>query len=129
MRRTMDAHPRDLRNGGRSFGDTDQLNSVPSLDEAQFNGLVQRLENTRTAEQLIYREAELDETWRLVDGARRDVAKHSGSTELADVLQALLQAVHKVHDLVGDDDDAASAANELRRSVFLVRKYTTLISR
>ena len=125
----MDAHPRNIRNGGRNPGETDQLNEVQSLDESQFNALIHRLENTRTVEQMIYREAELDEVWRYVDAALRDAVKQGGSAELTDVLKALRQAVHKVHDLVGDDNDAGRAAQELRQSLFLLRKYGTLINR
>ena len=90
---------------------------------------IQRLESTRTVEQLIYREAELDEVWRFVDAALREVTKNGGSAELKEVLTALRDAVQKVHDLVGDDSDAMAAAQEMRQSVFLLRKYGTLINR
>jgi hypothetical protein len=125
----MDVHPGDMRSGRRNPGDADRLNAIRGLDDAQIGALIRRLENSHTLEHLIYREAELDEVWRLVEAALREAARKGGSGELREVLTALREAVEKVHDLVGDDDDAIAAAQELRRSIFLVRKYGNLINR
>jgi hypothetical protein len=129
MRRAMDVHPGDMRSGRGNPGDADRLNAIRGLDDAQIGALIRRLENSHTLEHLIYREAELDEVWRLVEAALREAARKGGSGELREVLTALREAVEKVHDLVGDDDDAIAAAQELRRSIFLVRKYGNLINR
>jgi hypothetical protein len=125
----MDVHPGDMRSGRGNPGDADRLNAIRGLDDAQIGALIRRLENSHTLEHLIYREAELDEVWRLVEAALREAARKGGSGELREVLTALREAVEKVHDLVGDDDDAIAAAQELRRSIFLVRKYGNLINR
>ena len=129
MRRATDVHPGDMRSGRGNPSDADRLNAIRGLDDAQIGALIRRLENSHTLEHLIYREAELDEVWRLVEAALREAARKGGSGELREVLTALREAVEKVHDLVGDDDDAIAAAQELRRSIFLVRKYGNLINR
>ena len=112
-----------------AHGEVDQPNYVEDFSEVSLNRIIKRLELSRTVEQLIYREAELDEVWRLVDGALRDVRCRNTAAEIAGVLEQFLQAVGKAHDYVGDDDDPAAAASELRQSVFLARRYTNLQSR
>jgi len=129
MRRAMDVYPGNMKSGWGNPGEPDRLNAIRGLDDAQVGALIQRLENSHTLEHLIYREAELDEVWRFVEAALREAARQGGSGELGEVLTALREAVEKVHDLVGDDDDAIAAAQELRRSIFLVRKYGNLINR
>ncbi len=110
-------------------GEIDQANFVPDFSEPCLAQIIKRLELSHTMEQLIYREAELDEVWRLVDGALRDIRRQNTTAEVAGILEQLLQAVGKAHDYVGVDDDPAAAASELRQSVFLTRKYSNLQSR
>jgi hypothetical protein len=75
------------------------------------------LERSTRREHFVYREAELDDLWRLIDmelaAARRD---HRRAHDVAR-LEALLAITHEAHDLVGADEDPHAAAACLRRAL------------
>lgn len=87
----------------------DEIHQIDDLTPAALLVLVQRIERSRTPEQLIYREAELDEVWRLL-------GNHAGAhPEMApERLAELKAAVMAAHDLVGVDENPKAAAERLR---------------
>lgn len=90
----------------------DQVNEVADLSEATLNALVLRLERSTTLEQLIYRETEIDELWRLLGGTDADAVLPDMDAPRARQLREVILAVH---DQVGVDGDAPGAAARLRQ--------------
>lgn len=97
--------------------DIDQLNQVPDCSRETTFAVADRVARSVTAEQLTYREAELDELWRTVQQAI-EVATRANfpDAEIRD-LGLLLERVHQAHDLVGADEKAAEAARVLQAEV------------
>ena len=92
--------------------DLDDIWPVENFSDLTIQTLVDRLARSRSAEQHIYRETELDELWRLVD-----IAMRSGDPEglrSAARLGAMRAAIHRAHDLVGMDGKPVEAAAALR---------------
>ena len=92
--------------------DLDDILPVENFSDLTIQTLADRLQRTRTAEQCIYRETELDEVWRLID-----IAVRSGDPDgLRDneTLRLMRDAVHRAHDLVGMDNKPLEAAAALR---------------
>ena len=112
--------------GPEAAGQVGGLNEVEDFDAPTLTALIARLERSSSLEQLVYREAELDEVWRLVDGALRETRRSSSTGEAVTLLQQLKDLVFKVHDLVGVDSDPQAAAAELRAGLFLALKYANL---
>ncbi len=112
--------------GPDAVGQIGGLNEIADFDAPTLTAIVARLERSSSLEHLIYREAELDEVWRLVDGALREARRTSSTGEAATLLEALKDLVFKVHDLVGVDSDPQAAAVELRGGLFLALKYANL---
>ncbi|MBL8552122.1 MAG: hypothetical protein JNJ73_19195 [Hyphomonadaceae bacterium] len=109
----------------------DRLHVFAEITDQTLMALVARIERSSTAEHLIYRECELDEAWRLLDSAVREVRSQggAGAAEALETLDALRPIVIKAHDLVGIDGDVKSAASELRQGVLLARKWVNLQKR
>lgn len=92
--------------------DLDDVLPVENFSDLTIQLLADRLARSRTPEQCIYRESELDELWRLID-----IAAHAGDPDgLRDAatLSHMREAVHKAHDLVGMDEKPKQAAEVLR---------------
>ncbi len=93
--------------------DPNEVCDIQDYSAATLGAEVERLLASSTPEQLIYRECELDEMWRLID---LDIAslKVSGgaASELAE-LERLRDIVMQAHDLVGVSADTAAAAQRL----------------
>jgi hypothetical protein len=109
----------------------DRLHDIAELTDQSVLALVTRIERSSSPEHMIYRECELDEAWRLLDSAVREVRARGGANaaETLETLDALRGLVIKAHDLVGVDADVTSAASELRQGVFLARKWVNLQKR
>lgn len=96
--------------------DLDDAIAVENFSDLTIQTLADRLQRTKTAEQCIYRESELDELWRLLDIAVR-------SSALAEIghdparLALMRDIVHRAHDLVGMDDRPQEAATVLREAL------------
>ena len=88
---------------------------IPIDDYTRENlaALVRRLQQSKHAEELVYRESELDEVWRLIDGDRVDLVQRLGVTAQVQALERLQAAIHEAHDLVADSDDGSAAARRL----------------
>jgi hypothetical protein len=94
--------------------DIDQLNQVPDCSRETTLLVADRVARSVTAEQLTYREAELDELWRTVQQSI-EVARRANVPDAAiRDLGALLERVHRAHDLVGADEKPAEAARVLQ---------------
>jgi hypothetical protein len=109
----------------------DRLHVFYELTDQTVLALVTRIERSSTPEHMIYRECELDEAWRLLDSAVREIRVRRGASaaEALETLDALRLIVIKAHDLVGVDGDVTNAASELRQGVFLARKWVNLQKR
>ncbi len=95
--------------------DLDDILPVENFSDLTLQVLADRLQRTRTDEQCIYRESELDELWRLVD-----IAISAGDPDgLRDetTLRMMRDAIHKAHDLVGMDTRPKEAAEVLREAI------------
>lgn len=75
--------------------------------------LAERLERSETFQELIAREAELDEIWRRVDTAIKGAHERGESAEATASLQELFRCVFEAHDLAGDGEPH-KAARRLR---------------
>ena len=93
--------------------DLDDVIPVENFSDLTFQVLADRLMRTRTAEQCIYRESELDELWRLIDIAVR--AGDPDGLRDTETLEHMRDAVHEAHDLVGMDTKPKEAAAALRK--------------
>jgi hypothetical protein len=93
--------------------DLDDVMEAQDFDRATLGTVAERLRGSRTLEQFIYREAELDEVWRLLDTA----VLHAGSLEERMRLTQLREAVVEAHDLVGAEHNPQAAANRLSEAV------------
>ena len=90
----------------------DDIHDVDDYSQITVRAMIERLQRSTSPEQLIYRETELDEMWRLADVALAE-AERSRSPDcerLARIKDAIVQA----HDLVGVDGQPLAAADVLR---------------
>ena len=75
---------------------------------------VDRLLGSSGPEQLIYRECELDELWRLIDLDLASFKVSGGAAAEVARLERLRGIIMQAHDLVGVTGDPAAAAQQLR---------------
>ena len=92
---------------------------VPIFDYSRetLAGLARRLQNSKRPEELVYRESELDEIWRLIDGDRLGAAAEFPHPVDIGALLKLQQAIHQVHDLVAEADDGVGAGRRLTEAM------------
>jgi hypothetical protein len=95
--------------------DLDSIYPVDSMSDLTVQTLVDRIARSRTEEQFVYRETELDELWRLVDIAIRAGTDESGRGE--ERLRQMRDSVHRAHDLIGMDAKPLEAAAALREAL------------
>jgi hypothetical protein len=94
--------------------DPDEVCDIEDYSTSTLGTLIERLLASASPEQLIYRECELDEVWRLID---LDIASRKASGGAAAELDELARwrdTVMQAHDLVGVNADPAAAAQRLR---------------
>jgi hypothetical protein len=82
----------------------DEIYGIDDVSAAALTALVQRIEASRTPEQMIYRESETDELWRLL--SETNAADPAESERLA----VLRKAVMEAHELLAVEDMAGAAA-------------------
>ena len=90
----------------------DDIHDVDDYSQITVRALIDRLQRSTSPEQLIYRETELDEMWRLTDIALAE-AERNRSPDRA-LLARIKDAVMQAHDLVGVDGQPFAAADVLR---------------
>lgn len=92
--------------------DLDSIAPVENFSDLTIQTLADRLQRSRTDEQCIYRECELDELWRLIDIAVRN--GDPDGLRSGEQLRRMQQAVHRAHDLAGMECKPGEAAAILR---------------
>jgi hypothetical protein len=102
--------------------DLDDLMTVSDLSANILRTMASRIEASRTVEQIVYRETELDEVWRIADLAVARARARAGERYDAapSPIAEVAALVHSAHDLIGDDEDIVAAAAELRKAAVLV---------
>jgi len=93
--------------------DLDSLHPIADVSLQTLQALIQRIELSRTPEQLVYRESEIDEIWRLLGPNIEVLVLPAPGLQPA----ALKRAVLEAHDLVGVDGNVAAAAAVLRAAI------------
>jgi hypothetical protein len=97
--------------------DPDQAHLIENYSAETVAALCDWLEQSGSREQLVYREAELDDLWRLLDTALADARRDSRRHALASELERLLAVTVQAHDLVGCDEEPLRAAALLREAI------------
>jgi len=87
--------------------DLDDILDLEDLNFALLESLIARVAASSSWEQLVYREAEIDQVWRLIDRGQ-DVAGLPPH-----VLAGLREKIMIIHDLVGVDHRPIEAARLL----------------
>ncbi|MBC2778909.1 hypothetical protein [Parasphingopyxis marina] len=93
--------------------DLDDIMEVTAVDRATLKMLAERLRGSSSFEHFIYREAELDEAWRLIDLALATPDSGGDRKRLEDLRLAIAEA----HDLVGVDHRPLAAAVRLEEAI------------
>jgi len=94
--------------------DPNELHEIVDFSSSTLQAEIERLLASGSPEQLIYRECELDELWRLLD---LEIANLRASSSVSPDLPRLLawrESIMRAHDLVGVEGDPARAAAGLR---------------
>jgi hypothetical protein len=94
-----------------------QLYEINDFSPDTIRRLAERIAETAQPEDLLYREAELDDLWRQVGTALDDAKAVVADPLTTSFLTELLALVHEVHDLVGSKNDPRRAAERLRTAL------------
>jgi hypothetical protein len=98
------------------FG-TDGAHPIDDFTTETLDRLAGRITSSRAEEEFVYREAELDDLWRIVETALTHAEQERLPAVELDHLRSLLRAVRRAHDLVGHghpEADPEAAAHLLR---------------
>lgn len=94
--------------------DLDDIYDVTDYSQATLRAMIARLRQSRSQEQFVYRETELDEMWRLVD---IDLKLADSPTAAWRRLTDLRTHIARAHDLVGMDDQPMEAAQVMETAL------------
>ena len=91
----------------------DQAHPIDDFTTETLDRLVGRITSSRAEEEFVYREAEMDDLWRIVETALTQAERDRLPATELDHLSGLLRDVRRAHDLVGHghpeaDPDAAA---------------------
>ena len=86
---------------GRSERDVDRVVWVDDLTVKTLIALINRLEQTEQLEQFLFREAELDDTYRQADADVRLAERTDAEPETLAQLQRVREIIFAAHDFVG----------------------------
>jgi hypothetical protein len=90
--------------------DPTRIISIQDYTPATLQAVIAQLERSTSVDHFVYREAELDALWSLLEVALRTARQqHAPATEVAR-LEGLFQAVRQAHDLVAAEAPQAAAA-------------------
>jgi hypothetical protein len=103
----------------------DTPHPIPDMSRAVMLQLIERIKRSRTDEQLVYREAELDELWMLLDAAISEARWAGGKSAEIARMEAFKVVVMEVHDLVAVERDVGTAAARLRESLLYFASVTS----
>lgn len=95
----------------------DTPHAIPDMSRPVMLQLIERIKKSRTDEQLVYRESEIDEVWLLLDAAIAEARWAGGKSAEIARLEAFKSAVMEVHDLIAVDRNVVTAAARLRESL------------
>ena len=98
--------------------DLAEVVEIEDFSNETLLALAERLENSRTFQDLIMREVELDEVWRRVDTVLRNADEQGLDQQSIGTLEKLFTLVFEAHDLAGDDQPL-EAAKKLRAAMSL----------
>ncbi|SIT48819.1 conserved hypothetical protein [Paraburkholderia piptadeniae] len=98
----------------------DDLHSIEDYLPETLRQIIERVENSRTFEQMIYRESELDEVWRLLDNDIAGAARNAANPAKGQNLVALRELIIEAHDLIGNESNTVDARERLLKAVALV---------
>jgi hypothetical protein len=87
--------------GGASDRDVDRVQWVDDLNVKTLIALIDRLQETQTGEQFIFREAEMDDAYRQADTDLRLAQRASADNATLEHLERVRRIVFDAHDLVG----------------------------
>jgi hypothetical protein len=93
--------------------DLDSVHPISEVSRLTLEELICRIEQSKTPEQLVYRECEIDEVWRLLGPNLPNLQLPAPGMQP----DALKRAVLEAHDLVGVDGNVAAAAAVLRAAM------------
>ena len=92
--------------------DANCAHEISDTSDETLRVLSDLIEVSRTEEQMVYRESEIDELWRLLDAHRA-----AASGDAAAALAVRIGVVMEVHDLLEQPANARDAAERLRALV------------
>jgi hypothetical protein len=98
----------------------DDVYPVEDYSPETLAALSDALERSTSREHFVYREAELDELWRVLDTALNAARRDTRRRELALKLERLQAIATEAHDLVGAEERPREAAAHLRTAMPLV---------
>lgn len=91
----------------------DDIYVIEDYSPQTLRALAARVEKSTAFEQLIYRESELDEVWRLIDGDLAIAASAGAQSPQVQRLAALRELIVDAHDLIGNGGHTAYACDRL----------------
>ncbi len=97
----------------------DDICPVEDYSPGTLAVMIEALERSTTREHFVYREAELDDLWRVVDTALRAARRDTRERERALLLERLQAIAQEAHDLVGAAERPNEAAARLREALSL----------
>jgi hypothetical protein len=95
----------------------DTPHSIPDMSRSVMLQLIERIKKSRTDEQLVYRESEIDEVWLLIDAEIAEARWAGGKAADIGRLEAFKTAIMEVHDLIAVERNVGTAAVRLRESL------------
>ena len=98
----------------------DILFAIDDYTESTLNDLIARISSSSTLEQLIYRECELDEVWRLLDGSV-EIAKKEQPAAVTRLNNART-LIHDAHDEIGDNMDTHAAITCIQKAIAILHQ-------
>ena len=97
--------------------DPDEIHPVEDYLPETLATLSDALERSTSREHFIYREAELDDLWRVLDTALGEARRDSRAAARVEQLEQLRALTMRAHDLVGSDEQPREAAAVLRTAI------------
>lgn len=98
----------------------DDIHLIADCSRATLRELIGRVEQSRSFEQMVYRESELDEIWRLLDNDIAAAARQRSNERAVRRLAALRALIVEAHDFIGNDSNTIDARDRLLKAVELV---------
>jgi hypothetical protein len=95
----------------------DTIETVTDYSRGTLETLSGRIAQSSGYEQLVYREVELDEVWRLLEASIAEARRIGGTAAEIVQLETLRDATMEAHDMVSDRTLTQAAADRLRSAL------------